>query len=303
MDLVSEILYAGLVTLMLSLPSASNAHGQELQAVATGWDATVQAPPRQSTVLDRPAKLRRQKSSRSLRRERPVPPFGDPVPVAASRLSQPAAEPDRGAVRAIIAATPANSVPAKDHSGSSLRLAEPYSTPEPLPPVTSHSAKPIVQVSADAPASIDPAIVAYCQNLVPVAGDARAAFLLRTIASVEQELARKTAALEARIGEHKTWIERRRRLADIADASLVRMFALMKPDAAGQRIAVLDESLAASLLMKLEARAASAILSEISPDKAARVTSIIATAAGADQQRPQTTSAPANPSRKADNPP
>lgn len=155
-------------------------------------------------------------------------------------------------------------------------------------------------ISVAAPASqlkLDATGAEYCRNLMPVAAEARAAFLQRTIASLEQDLARTTAQLEARIAEHKEWIDKRQRLVALADGKLLGMYAVMRPDAAGQRVAAMDELLAASLLLKLDARVSSALLSEVAPDKAARLTAIMAVPAGVKPPL-----APALPALQSDRP-
>lgn len=99
------------------------------------------------------------------------------------------------------------------------------------------------------------------------------------IATLEQELARKTDLLEQRIAEHKEWLAKRQQFSDQVGGVLVKLFARMRPDAAAQQVAVMDDTIAAALLMKLEPKAASAMLSEVNPAKAARLSGIIAAAA------------------------
>jgi flagellar motility protein MotE (MotC chaperone) len=123
------------------------------------------------------------------------------------------------------------------------------------------------------------AAIEFCRNIAPIAGEARAAFLQQTIAAQERELVRKTAELEERITEHKQWIARRQEVMDQAGSALVRMFARMRPDAAAQQVSIMDEAVAAALLMKLETKSSSALLSEMPPARAARLAAIIAAAA------------------------
>lgn len=119
----------------------------------------------------------------------------------------------------------------------------------------------------------------YCRNIGPIAGEARAAFLQQAIASQERELSRKTAELEARIAEHRQWMLQRQQVLNQAGSALVQMFARMRPEAAAQQLAIMDETVAAVLLMKLEPKSSSALLSEMQPSRAARITAIIAAAA------------------------
>lgn len=156
------------------------------------------------------------------------------------------------------------------------------------------STSPAAIVDADKLlAKVESPATSFCGNLMSQAHDARAAHLQRTIASLEDVLAEKTKNLEARIAEHKEWVEKRLRLAAQADKKLVEMYARMRPDAAGQRMTVMDEPLAASVLMKLEDRISSAIMSEIPPEKAAKIASVIAIAADVRAQQPQIAAASA----------
>ena len=60
---------------------------------------------------------------------------------------------------------------------------------------------------------------------------------------------------------------------------MVKIYAGMKPDAAAERLAVLDVNLAAGILMKIEPRKAGVILNEMDSKAAALLTGIMAKAA------------------------
>lgn len=148
--------------------------------------------------------------------------------------------------------------------------------PVPAGPVEhAESSAPVAAASADRH-EYETAALEYCRNIAPAAGEARAAFLNQAIASLEQELSRKTSELDARIAEHKQWIAQRQKMLDQASAALVQMFAKMRPDAAAQQVSIMEEPVAAALLMKLEPKSSSALLSEMPPVRAARLASIIA---------------------------
>ena len=261
---------AGLFALLPHLVAV--AHAQERQASVGGWSTIV-------GLADRAAKpavaahLPRLQNARHVRR------------LAKSS--------NKSVVQLVTSSLPEKRVPLIERSGSD---------PEdrPVGAAAAKSAEAPAPAWAPAPVAVaapapqfkpDTAGADYCRNLMPVVAEARAAFLQSTIASLEQEMARKTAQLETRITEHKEWIDKRQRLAALADSKLLGMYAVMRPDAAGQRFAAMDELLAASLLMKLDARVSSALLSEVAPEKAARLTAIIAAAAGV--KPPQTQPAPA----------
>jgi flagellar motility protein MotE (MotC chaperone) len=176
---------------------------------------------------------------------------------------------------------------------ASLPAAPPPAAEPSLPPA------PVGQDNTRAPFAKSPdrlehesTALEYCRNAVPAAGEARAAFLQQAIAALERDLVLKTQELEKRIAEHKDWMSRRQRLMDQAGTALVQMFARMRPDAAAQQVSLMDEPVAAALLMKLEPRASSALLSEMPPSRAARLAAIIAAAAELSPRQPAATSEP-----------
>lgn len=120
----------------------------------------------------------------------------------------------------------------------------------------------------------------YCRTLSQTADEARAAFLQREIALLEKQLVLKTEALEGRIAEHKRWLSLRSQEMDQVSISLVQTFMRMRPEAAAQQISVMDDRLAAVLLLKLGPKASSALLNEMAPPRAARLVAAIASSAG-----------------------
>lgn len=118
----------------------------------------------------------------------------------------------------------------------------------------------------------------FCKNVSPVAAEARAAWLQRSIAELEREMAARTALLDARIAEHKEWLAKRQAFADQITGGLVQLFTRMRPDAAALQVAAMDEVMAAALLMRLEPKASSALMSEVPAAKAARLAGILADA-------------------------
>ena len=83
------------------------------------------------------------------------------------------------------------------------------------------------------------------------------------------------ADLEVREAALKEMLAKRDDALKRADATLVGIFAKMKPDAAAAQLSALDDETAAAVLQQLNPRAASAILDEITPDRAARLVNTI----------------------------
>jgi flagellar motility protein MotE (MotC chaperone) len=148
----------------------------------------------------------------------------------------------------------------------------PDSTPAPspkadLPPKPAPAAEP------------SPAVKSYCENIADPALDARFLHEKAELARVEDELAKKTALLEARKAEFQEWLKRRDEFISKAEGSLVKLYSKIKPDAAAPQLAAMDEEAAAALLLKLSAKNSSAILDQMETVKAARLVSVMIGAA------------------------
>jgi len=111
----------------------------------------------------------------------------------------------------------------------------------------------------------------YCSNNAADAAEARVARRQKKLAELGEEVARKSAALVALAQEARTWVERREGLWSSTRDVLVETYAKMKPEAAAQQLAAMSEETATSIIMKLNARAASAILNEMGADRAAHL--------------------------------
>ena len=115
----------------------------------------------------------------------------------------------------------------------------------------------------------------YCQNVAAAAADAHFALQTRKLNDLEGEIAKRVAALEAREAEIKDVLSRHDEAIKRADATLVAIYAKMRPDAAAQQISALDDATAAAVLEQLNARQSSAILNEIAPERAVKLVNTI----------------------------
>ena len=92
-------------------------------------------------------------------------------------------------------------------------------------------------------------------------------------------MAKKTALLESKKAEFQEWLKRRDEFISKAEGNLVKLYSKIKPDAAAPQLAAMDEEAAAALLLKLSAKASSAILDQMETAKAARLVSVMIGAA------------------------
>jgi flagellar motility protein MotE (MotC chaperone) len=119
----------------------------------------------------------------------------------------------------------------------------------------------------------------YCR----VAVDAAAAAKLREEAKraelVKAEIEGKLSELGAAITKLQDWLQRREDFKNKATENLVSVYAQMDAEAAAQRLVLVGEPTAAAILMKLPAKNASAVLGEMQPEMASKITAYMAGAA------------------------
>ena len=126
----------------------------------------------------------------------------------------------------------------------------------------------------------------YCVNIADQAADARFAWQAKTINELEKEIDKRLAELEAKRAEYQEWSNRREEVLARASDHVVAIYAKMRADAAALQIAVLDDELASTVLAKLTASKASAILNEMEPGRAAQLAKAMAASArGADPEK------------------
>jgi flagellar motility protein MotE (MotC chaperone) len=142
------------------------------------------------------------------------------------------------------------------------------------------AAEAIPEEPKAATAAADPAddtnAALYCRNIANAAADARYARQVDSLAAMEKALDERIAELEKKRAELEEWVKRREAFLDRADESVVAIYAQMRPDAAAQQIAVMEEGAAAAILSRLTPRTASAILNEMEAATAAHLTNVMA---------------------------
>src|SRR5690606_1207040 len=88
----------------------------------------------------------------------------------------------------------------------------------------------------------------------------------------------RIAILEARKAEYQDWLARRNEFLVRAEAGLVDIFKTMKADAAAPQLEEMDMEVAAAIIMKMPARQSGSVLSEMDPQKAGMIATIISSA-------------------------
>lgn len=116
----------------------------------------------------------------------------------------------------------------------------------------------------------------YCANIADAATDARFQRQVEALKALEKKIQERVVTLEQKRAEYEDWLQRREKFLKSAEDNLVAIYTQMRPDAASQQLAIMNEFTAAAILAKLPARTASAILNEMDPTKAAQLTNIMA---------------------------
>jgi flagellar motility protein MotE (MotC chaperone) len=119
----------------------------------------------------------------------------------------------------------------------------------------------------------------FCSNIADAARDRRYALQAQELKELQAGIDQRMKALEDKRAEYEQWLKRREVFLARAEDSVVKIYAGMKPDAAAERLAMVNVDLAAAILMKLDSRKAGVILNEMDQKAAAALTGIMASAA------------------------
>jgi flagellar motility protein MotE (MotC chaperone) len=144
---------------------------------------------------------------------------------------------------------------------------------------------PAISTSAAQPPSAEESttgeslVEQYCRVAVDAAVAAKIKEEEMRARSLKAEIERKVDELGKATADLQTWLKRREDFKASATENLVSVYAQMDPEAAAQRLTVVGEPTAAAILMKLPAKNASAVLGEMQPDMAGKMTAYMAGAA------------------------
>ncbi len=118
----------------------------------------------------------------------------------------------------------------------------------------------------------------FCSNIADAARDRRYVLQTEELQALQQEVDKRIKLLEEKRAEYEAWLKRREDFLAKAEDGVVKIYSGMRPDAAAERLAEMDATLAAGILMKLEARKAGVILNEMERKAAAMLTGVMAAA-------------------------
>ncbi len=118
----------------------------------------------------------------------------------------------------------------------------------------------------------------FCSSIADGARDQRYLLQKQELDKLQADVDSRIAVLETRRAEYEDWLTRRNAFMKQAEGQLVEIYKKMAPDAAAPQLEETDVILAAAIIMKLPPRQSSLILTEMKPDKAAAVASIMSSA-------------------------
>jgi flagellar motility protein MotE (MotC chaperone) len=154
---------------------------------------------------------------------------------------------------------------------------KPDATPKPKADAAAKPApKPAAPASAAAEPGADGEAAQFCRNISDAASDARFSWQVRVLEQLDKQVKESVDRLEIKRAEYEDWLKRREDFLKKVEDGVVEMYGRMRPEAAAPQIASMTEEVALSVLMKLKPRVSSAILSEMEPARAARLTDSLA---------------------------
>jgi len=124
----------------------------------------------------------------------------------------------------------------------------------------------------------DEAAGRFCRNIETRAENARFELQMQRLEEAKLEINERMQILEQKRSEYESWLKKRDDFLAQTQTAFVAIIAKMKPAAAAEQLALSDDMVAASILLKLKPSQASAIMNELPPEKAANLTHILASA-------------------------
>jgi flagellar motility protein MotE (MotC chaperone) len=115
----------------------------------------------------------------------------------------------------------------------------------------------------------------YCRAVLEPAREARYAHQTAELQALGRALDDRMTKIGVRIAELKEWVARREDFASRTSEQLITIYSGMRPEAASEQLAKIEESTAAAILSKLAPRVASQILNDMPAERAARLAVIL----------------------------
>lgn len=127
----------------------------------------------------------------------------------------------------------------------------------------------------------------FCDNIADAAKDKRYLLQREELYKLQTQVDERIEALKIQRDDYKQWLEKRNDFLEKAEVGLVEIFKKMKPDAAAKQLEIIDQNIAAALLMKLSPRLSSQIFNEMKAATAATLATIIASTVNQDKDETQ----------------
>lgn len=142
----------------------------------------------------------------------------------------------------------------------------------------SKKAEPEVEPPIPQSDAIDrlPAADQYCARIGDIAATSQFAKQRQALAKAQEEVEARIKALTEKSEELKVWTQRREEFLKKATESLLAIYGKMKPEVAATQLVAMNHMTAAAIVAKLPPKAAGAILAEMEPQRAARLSSVLA---------------------------
>ncbi|SMF43382.1 Flagellar motility protein MotE, a chaperone for MotC folding [Xaviernesmea oryzae] len=152
----------------------------------------------------------------------------------------------------------------------------------------------VSQVGAQQPGAVSETstsdeIQRFCTNIADAARDQRYLLQKQELEKLQSDVDGRIQTLEERTAEYQDWLKRRNDFLARAQAGLVDIFKTMKPDAAAPQLEEMRMEIAAAIIMQLPPRQSALFLSEMDPQKAGMISTIISSASD-----PNTSKTPSN---------
>lgn len=129
----------------------------------------------------------------------------------------------------------------------------------------------------------------YCARVGDIAATSQFAVQRQALAKAQEELEARIKTLTEKAEELKAWNKKREDFLATATESLLAIYVKMKPDVAATQLVQMNHGTAAAIVAKLPPKAASLILAEMEPQRAARLSSVLAGAVEIEE-KPKTPS-------------
>nr|WP_321454795.1 MotE family protein [uncultured Cohaesibacter sp.] len=112
----------------------------------------------------------------------------------------------------------------------------------------------------------------YCSNISNLASEQRYAWQLHNLIRLQKDIDERVAELEGLRADVQDWISKRDKALNEAKEHIIAVYERMRPEAAAERLASIDDQVAIALLSKMKPRFVSAILNEMDAGKASDLT-------------------------------